>query len=721
RIAAGEIAEIIPQGIETDRKNRVHQFRKRARSILDSLKPEERDLLEKYTAGVNSGIQQLSSRPFEYHLLQVSPRLWRTEDSILCAISITMALQDIDALTDRVRGQISAHFPPEIFDFIYQNGSRWEAPQDGSIREIIPPPPAESWQAATSHWPETPESPNWMPKPSRFGESYPRESYRNGSNNWAAQPSKDAPNPAAWVANDMHLGLRIPNTWYRATVFEQSRSGEPLEAHGVSLPGLPGIIVGGNGKIAWGFTNPNADTEDAIILIADPEDPEAYLTSEGSEKIKKEIENLYIKGAPQETITVETTPFGPVIGKNESGQKIAFQWVAHQDWSFDLQLLNLAKSTSAQEALEIANTAESPALSMVVGDDQGNIGWTLFGSIPDRTSSELQLTPIASNEPSALWKGRLAPGAYPRIYNPEQGFITTANARIVGGDALVRFGDSGYLLGSRQWRIQQELATRNAEHSLESMLEIQMNIEGDALYPWQALIRWAYSPIRGSLTEEESELMEWVNAWSGRAEASSVGYRIIRSFRGKMLDRLYYRLLGPVLAKDASIYYNRGFARLGIPFEEPMLQILELRPDALIDPYFNSWHTEMRYALAQIIEEAKPRGFAKYTWGAVNKLSIKHPMSAGIPVLGDWINMPEVELDGDQIVINANAPDHGPSQRFVVQVGDERNGRFSMPAGQSGHPLSPFYRAGHEAWLKGAESPLRPGDVLHTLTLVPEE
>ncbi|MGB0372045.1 MAG: penicillin acylase family protein, partial [Opitutales bacterium] len=514
RIAAGELAEIIPQGLSSDAQVRIHQFRQRAQAIYNTLPEHEKDILKAYTEGVNQGIQQLGSRPFEYHLLQVNPRLWRPEDSILCAVSMTMSLQDTQVLTDRVRGQIAAHLPDSVFDFFYKNGSRWEAPQDGSIRDILPAPDAEAWKAVTDTWPAQPKSANWMPPLSKRSSSYPRETYTNGSNNWAARPKADDPNPGAWVANDMHLSLRIPNTWYRTTIFEQSSSGQPIEVHGVSLPGFPAIIVGSNGKVAWGLTNSNADTEDAVIITPDPNNPDAYLTADGVEPIIKETEVISIKGQPDQALEIEKTRFGPIIATNENGQKIAFQWVAHQDWSVDLELINLAKAETTQEALDIAARSNSPALSFVAGDDQGNIGWTLLGSIPERNTSELLLKPLKSDDPAAIWKGRLPAEEYPRIYNPENGFITTANARVVGGDALRKLGDSGYTMGSRQWKINFELEAQQSDHSLESNLATMMNIESQALYPWQALIRWAYSPTRGSIGEKETALLEQVDRFS---------------------------------------------------------------------------------------------------------------------------------------------------------------------------------------------------------------
>jgi penicillin amidase len=169
--------------------------------------------------------------------------------------------------------------------------------------------------------------------------------------------------------------------------------------------------------------------------------------------------------------------------------------------------------------------------------------------------------------------------------------------------------------------------------------------------------------------------------------------------------------------------YGDGMAlRLSNQFEAPMWSLLTERPDHLLPGAYDSWDDLLLAAVLQTIrhfEENYAGPLARRTWGELNTAEIRHPLSQAVPMLAGWLDMPREPLNGDVDLPKAQGPRFGASERFSVSPGDEANGLMHMPTGQSGHPLSPFYRAGHEDWVHGRPSPFLPGPARHALNLEP--
>jgi penicillin amidase len=222
---------------------------------------------------------------------------------------------------------------------------------------------------------------------------------------------------------------------------------------------------------------------------------------------------------------------------------------------------------------------------------------------------------------------------------------------------------------------------------------------------------------------EDPQLAEYrglVMDWIPRAVPESVGYRLVRAFRLEVQSKVFHALMAPVRAA------NGGDVEplLSNQFEGVLWQLLDEQPRHLLPGAYESWDELLLDAIRTNIAWFGDRyegGLALRNWGEVNTASIRHPLSRALPVLSPWLDMPAEPLNGDVDLPKAQGPAFGASQRFSVSPGDEANGLMHMPTGQSGHPLSAFYRKGHDEWVHGRPSPFLPGETQHTLRLLPAD
>jgi penicillin amidase len=312
------------------------------------------------------------------------------------------------------------------------------------------------------------------------------------------------------------------------------------------------------------------------------------------------------------------------------------------------------------------------------------------------------------------WDGYLAPGDVPRIVDPPQGILWSANNRPLGGPEARLLGEGGYVLGARARQIRDALESMTRSTPRDH-LALQLDDRALFLERWQQLLVDVLSQPAARNDTLLEEMRHHVEDWGARASIGSVGYRIVRNFRYEVLDDLMASILAPCLAADASFRVWHLRER-----ERPVWQILEQRPAHLLPEPHATWDAYLLHLARRTGSELAALGpLAQRTWGERNTTRIQHPLSRGAPFLSRWLDMPRVPLPGDGHMPRVQSPDHGATQRLVVLPGLEDRSLAHMPVGQSGHPLSSNYRDSHQAWLDGEPTPLLPGPVEHTLQLVP--
>lgn len=702
RSAAGELAELVGEvAVPLDEKVRLHGMRAVARQVLAQAPPWQRRLLDAYTDGVNAGLAALRVRPFEYLLLRSEPRPWRPEDTIMVIFAMYFELQDPWALREARLQALRETLPEPLYRFLTAPGCEWDAPLDGSQVEHARLPSAQEYDLR--HHRSVAVSGGGEPAADGFAV---------GSNNWAIGPAHSA-DGAAWLANDMHLRLNLPHIWYRMH-WLWHEDGQPRMATGVTLPGTPALVVGSNGRIAWGFTNSYGDFADRILLELDPSDPQRYRTPQGYRPFERRQERIAVKGGGERVVEFRDTIWGPVLPDSDEAAPQALAWTAHRPQATNLDLLRLEAVDDAGEALTVAAGVGVPAQNFVVVDRHGNIGWTIIGRLPRRHGYDPNLP--ASWADGAGWQGWLAAEDYPRLLNPAGGRIWTANNRVVGGDWLRLIGDGGLQLGSRATQIRDGLLALERAGA-EDLLRLQLDDRALFLARWRTLLLDVLDERALAGEPRRQALRAAVEDWGGRASVDSVGYRLVRAFRLYLMDEVFTALTAEVRERYPEFRYH------DMPQGEGALwRLVSERPAHLLDPAYADWREQLLAVVDRVIERLwdDRHGFDHATWGAYNRLRMQHPLSKALPLLGFWLDMPAAALPGDAHMPRVQTPVAGASQRLVVSPGREGESLLHMPGGQSGHPLSPFYRAGHDDWAAGRPAPLLPGPTRHALVLAPE-
>lgn len=702
RSAAGELAEVVgPPVVKADREIRVHRLRDVARRVVERASAGERAVVDAYTEGVNAGLGALGSKPFEYLLLRAEPAAWRAEDTVLVVLAMFVRLQDEKGRRESDLGVVADVLPPPLFEFLAPRGTEWDAPVAGEPFSQPKVPGAEVFDLRTQ-----PE----LPKVAAAAPLEPEPVL--GSNNWAVAGSRTADGRAI-LANDMHLGIAVPNTWYRASLV-WSEGGEERRITGVTLPGTPVVIVGSNGHVAWGFTNSYGDFGDLVVVETDPKDKNSYRTPDGPRRIERVTERIRVKGATDETLVVEQTIWGPVVDHDHRGRPRAMRWVAQDPDAVNMGHFRLESARSLDEALTLANQSGIPAQNFVCADASGRIGWTIIGIIPRRVGFDGRL-PGSWADGTRRWDGWLEPEEHPRIVDPPGGLLWTANARVVDGEMLAKLGDGGYDLGARARQIRDDL--RELGKATErDMLRVQLDDRALFLARWRDLLLRTLTPEAAAKDARRAEFRKHVEAWGGRAAVASVGYRLVRGFRLFLMDQVMEALTASCKKADSRFVYQR------IPqLEGPLWALVSERPAHLLDPRFKTWDDQLLAAVDSTIDYMLKIGgpLGQRTWGERNSPSFPHPLSRAVPLLSRFLDMPAQPMPGDANMPRVQDGEEGASERLAVSPGREADGYFHMPCGQSGHPLSPHYADSQPAWLKGEPTPFLPGPPAHTLRFLP--
>jgi penicillin G amidase len=708
RHGAGELAELLGQSaLEHDKTVRVYEFRARARAVLATLAPDERALLGAYTDGVNAGLHSLRAKPFEYLVLHTDPQPWKPEDSLLVLYAMTLDLQDAGHY-ERSLTTLRDTYGQSALNFFAPLSTPDDAALDGSTASLAPVPSARVInlrQLARN-----------SPAPAALREDF----VFTGSNAFALSGAHTA-NGAALLANDMHLALRVPNIWYRASLvwldpatsnLTPDTSGAQRRITGVTLPGAPVIVAGSNGRIAWGFTNAYADTSDLVSVDLAMGTDTLYQTQHGLAKIDTHEETIFVKGSAPVTLDVSWTEWGPIIGQDDSRRPLALRWAAHEPAAANLTLMQLETARTAAEALAIAHRAGIPAQNLLVADADGAIGWTIAGRLPKRVGFDGRL-PVSWTYGDRYWDGLLAPDDVPQILAPASGRLWSANQRMIGDDAFTKIGDGGYAPPYRAAQIRDDLAA--LEHATpRDLLAIQLDDRALFLARWQKLLLATLTPEAVAEKSSRADLLRLARQWEGRASTDSVSYRLVRAFRLQVAQLVFTPIFAPCVDAYPDFEYNR------FNLEPPLWALLTQKPPQLLNPKFLRWDDLLLAAADAVMDDLQRQGVPpeQATWGRRNTAHIQHPFSRFLPgPLARFLDLPADELPGDADMPRVQGPQFGASERFVVSPGHEDEGIFEMPGGQSGHPLSPFYRAGHEAWVHGDPTPFLPGKTEHTLVL----
>lgn len=701
RLAAGELSELFGRiALAADRKARLFRFRRVARDIIAALTPAERAVMDAYVRGVNEGLASLRSRPWEYWLLRSVPEPWRDEDSLLVVHSMWWQLQYHDfaaeerrhALADALTARLGAERATAVLAFLLPAETAWDAPAEPGA-----PPPVSIAIPGADLW-----------TMSRSAATAARQASGRGigSNNWALSGEHTA-SGSALVANDMHLGLDVPPVWYRARL--RTPDGR-YDLAGVTLAGVPALVAGSNGHIAWGFTNSYGDWLDLRWTRCDP-DAGTYLDLGGREsRLESERSRIRVKGGRAERMQIRRGAEGIVFATRRRGGVTECQlatWIATQPGATTLGIFALETATTVEEALAVAPTVGIPQQNMLVGDRAGHIAWTLLGRIP-RAQGALR----------AAGGDYIDPALQPRIVDPPTGRLWSANSRVVSGPWAMLIGADevatgvGYDLGARASQIRDDLAALARSARPADMLAIQLDDRALFLAPWRQLYLDLLDAAVLAGQPQRGEFRRLIATPMPRADADSASYALVRTAQQETVNALWSAVL-------ASVGLEPGTFSPPPQFAATAWQLVTARPANWLPPPYADWRAflvaQVDRAAAQLVQECGE--LARCSWGRARPVRIAHPLSGALPMLGRFLDMRVPPLPGDHDMPRVQDRAFGASERFAVSPGREAEGYLEIPGGASGHPLSPFYRSGFGDWVQGTPTPFLPGPPRHKLIL----
>lgn len=704
RLGAGELAGLFgATALPLDRRVRPFRMRARIRQFLATLPPQESRWLTQYAAGVNEGLGSLESRPFEYWLLRSRPARWLPEDSLLVSASMAWQLQsgEIDAekfwlalgaaIETPEGGDAAQARSVAIAHLLSPRPTEWDAPltmvaaDGGNSVEVEPElPTPEQWDLRSLRLPSTASS-------RAASRELAQSEHFVGSNGWGLGGARTA-NGAALVANDMHLGLGVPPVWYRAQLLVADRS--PL--NGVTLPGLPALVAGSNGDIAWGFTNSYGDWIDLRRVGCDIEKNE-WQSRDGLQPFDVHRESLAVRGGVAEILVTRMAGNDVVIEIDTArGECTLASWTAIAPGAINLKIREFARATSVDEALALASSVAIPQQNLIVGDRQGRIAWALIGGTPH--------------------------GPHPSIVDPADSAVWSANARPADGEAERAIGGdewrwgAGYDLGARARQIRDGLRSLKTPAIPADMLRIQLDDRAEYLARWRGVLLGLLDDEAVRNKPARAELRMLVERWDGRAGVESVGYRLLRVFQRRLSAATWQMLLG-------SLNIDAADHRQPRRFDASVWRLVNEQPPHLLAADFSDWRAfmlaQVDASLANLADEC-PK-LSQCRWGDVSRSGVRHPLSRFVPVLGQWLDMRDTALAGDADMPRVQGSGFGASERFAVSPGFEQEGYLQLPGGQSGHPLSTYFRSGYEDWVAGRPTPFLPGPPQHKLVFTPRK
>jgi penicillin amidase len=709
RAGSGELSELFGyRSLKLDKTRRLHRFRARAALALKAMSPDDRLLLERYVAGVNQGLNTLAAHPIEYRLIGVKPRPWEAVDSLLVVCAMYFDLQGNLLPRELARGWVRDNTTSEQLAFLLPEASGWDAWIDGGDGALPSMPiPATAplwWGAHDTPGVKTTASADFIDAV--------------GSNNWALAGSRSR-DGAAIVSDDMHLGLQLPNIWYRLALQFPDAGGARRRIVGVTLPGAPPVVVAGsNGHVAWGFTNSYGDYLDLVALATDDARPGQVRTPSGWEVPAQYQEIILVKGNRDETLTVRESSLGPL--REVDGTLYAVRWLAHGPDALNLRPRQLETADTLEAALALANTLGVPSQNFVAGDDKGNIGWTIAGLLPRRAQAGIADTfPLPLDGAQRSFDGPLEKARYPRVINPASAQLASANSRQLQGEGARLIGDGGFDIGARHRQVRDGLLALGAKTDVAGVYSVMLDDRALFIAPWRerALKVLDAAAVDGKPLRAQFA-GQLKTGWTGHASIDSTGYRLARQFMWAMHDQLY----GKANSELATIDEKATAALASSRWPAIVSRLLDEQPAAWLPSGVDSWREVQLAAVDQAIRELTENGntLAAATWGERNAATIAHPISSALPAsLKPWFAAPADQLAGDAHMPRVAGNKHGQSQRMTVSPGKEEQGVFNMPGGQSGHILSPFFLAGHAQWVKGTALPLLPGTAVHTMVMSP--
>lgn len=676
RLGHGRLAEVLgPAALPNDRLFRTVGFTGNARAMWAGTSPEARALVEAYVRGINAFLDTHAGArlPVEFTLLGVTPEPWRPEDLLVWGRVMSWELST-NWRDELLRARIVARAGEDAADLLMP------AATDGSP-VVVPDDDAGGGSGPPATGVRSALPPGTLAEVARAGEALAGlalvDTAVAASNNWVVSGARtDTGRPL--LANDPHLGTQMPSLWYLAHL-----QGGSLDVVGATLPGLPGVIIGHNARIAWGVTNVMTDNQDLFVERLNSRGE--ALHGDTWEPMSVRTETIRVKGQPDETLVVRSTRHGPLVSDVLPGstQALSFSWsaLAAPDASFEVYLaLDQARSWTEFEAA--LHRYRAPMQNFVYADVDGNIGYFAPGAIPIRPAGDGRL-PVPGWTGAHDWSGEVPASLWPRAFNPARGFIVSANNPVLPARYPYSIS-TNWEPGYRAARIT-ELIESTPRLSVDAMGRMQADVRsGQARF----LLPWL---LKATPTDDVSRrAIQRLRAWDGTLQATSAEAAIYEAWLWRAAARLFEDELGDALWRD--------YSRQPHWVAKSLHQLVARGHDRWCDDVRSSVVETCEVTLGRALSEAVASLSARqggdgaaWQWGRDNEVWFPHLPLHFSPVLrplasrsvrigGDSVTVNPVMRIGDRIIAS--------SYRQIVDLADFDRSRFVLTTGQSGQPGS---------------------------------
>ncbi|OUJ71659.1 penicillin acylase family protein [Hymenobacter crusticola] len=684
-VAAGRLSEIVGKDrLETDRFFRRMGMVYGARKSLDAAMadPTVRTVLTSYSDGINAYINSLtpSTYPFEYKLLDYAPEPW---EPLKCALILKYMAFDLTGRSDDLRlSNALGKYGREVVRDLFPDYPLREDPviPEGTPLDFKPVPvPAAPAGFEADYSPLVPQN---QPDPEL------------GSNNFAVSGSKSATGFPI-LANDPHLQLNLPSIWYQAQL-----AAPGVNVCGVSIPGVPFIIIGFNEQVAWGVTNTYADVLDWYQLKFKDNTRREYWHDGRWKPVRRVVERIKVRGQPDRLDTVLYTHHGPIVYDRQEKPFLpqtpilhAMRWVAHDAANEFLTFYRLNRTRNYQDYTAALATYGAPAQNFIFADSQQDIAIWPNGLLPLKWKEQGKFVLDGTN-PAYDWQGWIPSAQNPHVKNPPRGFVSSANQFSANPKDYPYYLNWNYGDYERGHRINERLAHMNhvTPDSLRVLQNDNLGLNAQLMLPrLLALVQ----PTQLSAAQQQA--YQELGRWNYFYDAHATGPTMFELWYTNLVKRIWDDDFGK--ATGLEMRFPTRDRTNTLILQEPNSRWIDDTRTPAKETLTELARKSFQFATDSLTRKFGPLG-PKWAWANQKSTDILH--LAQLPGFGHM----DLDVGGGTGIVNATSERNGPSWRMVVALGPQVQAYGLFPGGESGNPGSPFYDDMIEPWSKGQLHPL---------------
>jgi len=736
RAAAGELSEVIGEAtVKMDREQRILGLRIAAEAAEKTISARDRAYFDAYARGVNAFLEAHRDRlSLEFRLLKYTPRPWTVTDSLLVGARMVQDLNHYSYERALTREKVLATLGPQLTADLYVNSS-WRDRTPTDVRRIDQEPAVNSGDEDDDDDEEVgPEGGNGrlisaLPSDLRssdfsstrvsevLAELEEADLFRPGSNNWVVS-GQHTVSGKPLLSNDMHLDHQMPNLWFEAHLRITAGTNNGTKAApnraittgnfdvaGVTLPGIPFVIVGHNQRIGWGFTNVGPTVEDDYIEEFNAQGQ--YKTPAGWRDAQHRQETIHVKGKPDVTFDVVTTRHGPIINDLLASElipgetrKIALRWTL-QDGE-GLVFFDVDSAQNWDEFRKAFSTFGAPGQNVMYGDVDGHIGYQATGRVPTRAAGDGGL-PVSGSDDAHEWKGWIPFDKLPHVYDPPGGILATANGRITP-DGYKYSISTDWDAPWRTDRIYRVLES-GKKFAPADMLALQMDVS--STYDRFCADKFVYAVDHAANASDRAKrAAEILRDWDGRMSADSAAPTIETKARGELARLLLEPKLGRAADAPASgpasgnlswKSYHWGMSSVWLE------NVLTKQPARWLPPGYSDYGSLLTAAVENVVKQKEvPSGLSPWKWGKNYPVEIDHLVLSQLPLIGRFTGPGLHPLSGSNYTVKAVGRGFGASERLTWNFANFDESTLNVVTGESGIFLSPHYMDQWAAWYGGS-------------------